>query len=270
MTDTGSAAPAPSPGIPAPETFVFASVAHLDAPAGIMAASLEALRDGIANAPDDSLFRHVTCMPVRFPHARDLPSNDFARWAGTALQAPEAAERLAFAGAATVRPIPDLRAALLSVLDTVPVRDRKRESAEEAAFYFMRVRSVIVPLGIEAIDPVEAVDVWHRLDSAALFFHLVEAPVFGDAANSFPAWLRAHGADGLAIQAEQAVALGRPIARLRRDLGTRWRRSQIGKRLAERAGVPEAERLREARAAMARLAGRLRGQKRPSGPNDRP
>lgn len=250
----------------APGSFTFASVAHLEAPCGIVAHSMAGLREGIEKAPDDSLFQHVTCVPVRYPHARDLPSNDFARWVGTSLQAPETAERLAFAGAATAQPIADLRAALLSVLDSVPPRDKKREAPEEAAFHFLRARSVVVPLGITAADPVEAIDLWHRLDSAAIFFHTVEAPVFGDLPNSFPAWLRAHGADALANQAEQAVAAGRPIARLRKDLGGRWRRSQIGRRLAERAGAPEEERLREARAAIARLAGRLRGgPKRPAG-----
>ena len=244
--------------------FTFASVAHLEGPCGIVALSLAALRNGIAKAPDDSLFQHVTCVPVRYPHARDLPSNDFARWVGTSLQAPETAERLAFAGAATAQPVADLRMALLSVLDSVPARDKTREAPEEAAFHFVRVQSVPVPLGFVAADPVEAIDLWHRLDSAAIFFHTVEAPVFGDLANSFPAWLRVHGADGLATQAEQAVAAGRPISRLRKDLGGRWRRSQIGRRLAERAGAPEDERIREARAAIARLAGRLRGgPKRP-------
>jgi len=241
------------------DRFTFCSVAHLEAPSGIVAPNMEALRSGIERAPDDSLFQHVTCVPVRYPHARDLPSNDFARWVGTSLQAPEVAERLAFAGAATAQPIPELRAALLSVLDSVPPRDRQRDAPPEAAFHFLRVRSVPVPLGIEAIDPVAAIDIWHRLDSAAVFYHVIEAPVFGNEESSFPAWLRAHGAVGLAEQTEQAVAAGRPIGRLRRDLGGRWRRSQIGRRLAERAGAPEEERLREARAAMARLAGRLRG-----------
>jgi hypothetical protein len=240
--------------------FQFASVTHLQAPAGLNAVTMEALREGIANAPDDSLFLHVCCVSVRYPHARDLPSNDFALWVGTALQAPEAAERLAFAGSAAAQPIAELRASLLRVLDSVPSRDRKREAADEAAFHFVRVRSVPIPLGVEATDPVEMVDVWHRLDSAAVFYHLIEAPVFGDLSHSLPAWLRAHDADSLAVQAEQAVAAGRPIARLRRDLGMRWRRSQIGRRLADVSGVPEQERLRQARAAMARLAGRLRGR----------
>lgn len=253
----------------APGAFAFASVAHLEAPSGIVALSMDALRAGIDKAPDDSLFQHVTCVPVRYPHARDLPSNDFARWVGTSLQSPETAERLAFAGAATAQPIRDLRAALISVLDSVPPRDRQREAPPEAAFHFLRVRSVPVPLGIEAADPVQAIDLWHRLDSAAVFYHVVEAPVFGNAASSFPAWLRAHGANDLAAQAEQAVAAGRPIGRLRKDLGARWKRSQIGRRLAERAGAPEEERLREARAAIARFAGRLRGGgKRPPAPRE--
>lgn len=250
---------------PGSGSFAFTSVAHLEAPCGIAALSMEALREGIEKAPDDSLFQHVTCVPVRYPHARDLPSNDFARWVGSSLQAPETAERLAFAGPATAQPISELRASLIRVFDSVPPRDRRREAPEEAAFHFLRTRSVTIPLGIVAADPVEAIDVWHRLDSGAVFFHLIEAPVFRDAERSFAAWLRARGADDLAIQVEQSVSAGRPMARLRKDLGARWRRSQIGRRLAERAGAPEEERLREARAAIARLAGRLRGGKRPAG-----
>jgi hypothetical protein len=256
------------------DRFAFCSVAHLEAPSGIVALSMDALRAGVERAPDDSLFQHVTCVAMRYPHARDLPSNDFARWVGTSLQAPDVAERLAYAGAATAQPIRELRAALISVLDSVPQPERRREAPPEAAFHFVGVRSVPVPLGIEAADPVQAIDLWHRLDSAALFFHVIEAPVFGDTANSFPHWLRRHGAEALAIQAEQAVAAGRPIARLRKDLGARWRRSQIGRRLAERAGAPEEERLREARAAMARLAGRLRGgpgkRRNDGSPEERP
>jgi hypothetical protein len=235
------------------------TVAHLEAPAGRVAATLESLREGIAEAPDDSLFHHVTRIPARHPHARDLPGNDFARWTRTALDAPETAERLAFAGSDPGRPLAEVRAALLKVFESIPARDRAREAAEGVAFHFIRTRSVVVPLGIEADDPAEAIEAWARLDSAAVFYHLIEAPLTGDTEHALVAWLRARGAGGLASAAEEEVAEGRPLERLRRELGARWRRSMIKRRLAERAVAPEAERRRDARAAMARLAGRLRG-----------
>src|SRR5439155_157740 len=67
-------------------------------PAGNVASDLESLKAGIATVAPESIYHHVTRMPVRFPHVRDLPENDFARWVGDALQLPEVSERLAFAG----------------------------------------------------------------------------------------------------------------------------------------------------------------------------
>jgi hypothetical protein len=64
----------------------------------------------------------------------------------------------------------------------------------------------------------------------------------------------------MADSAEQVVRSSRPLNILLKEVGSRWRRSMIGRRLIERAEAPELERQREARAAMARLAGRLRGK----------
>src|SRR5262245_54702585 len=106
--------------MPDPTPFGFFSVAHLEAPAGLDATALSELRDGIAAAPPRSLFHHVNRVAIRFPLARDLPRNDFARWVGTAMQEPEIAERLAFAGVDALQPLEELRAGLLRVLDSVP------------------------------------------------------------------------------------------------------------------------------------------------------
>lgn len=238
--------------------FRFETVAHLESPAGLSASSLDSLREAIERAPDDSIFQHVTRIPARHPHARDLPANDFARWVGTALQAPEAAERLAFAGADPSRPIAEVRAALLAALERVPARDRRREVSEDAILRFVQARSVRVPLDIEAVTPAEAIGLWPQLDAGSVFYHLIEAPLRGNTGTSLAAWLRAQGAGGLARAAEEEVAEGRPLERLRRELGARWRRSLIGRRIAEKAGAPEAERRRDATATIARLAERLR------------
>ena len=71
--------------------FRWFTVVHLESPAGLVAATLEELRAGIAAAPPESLFEHVTRTPLRHPHTRDLPANDFARWVRTSLQDPETA-----------------------------------------------------------------------------------------------------------------------------------------------------------------------------------
>src|SRR5687767_1221994 len=111
-------------------------------PAGPVAYDLEGMRAGIASVAPACLFQHVTRMPVRFPHARDIPENDFARWVGDALQLPEVSERLAFAGSSPVDSLEDLRASLLAVLDRVSGKDRKREVSDGAAFHFIESRLV--------------------------------------------------------------------------------------------------------------------------------
>jgi len=241
------------------EGFRFFTAAPLESPAGHVASDLESLKAGIATVSPESIFHHVTRMPVRFPDARDLPENDFARWVGDALQLPEVSERLAFAGTLPAGSLEEVRAALLAVLERVPERDRRRASSDGAAFQFLEARTVLADLGIEAADPTEVVEVWPQLDDASTFLHLVEAPVFGRTEYALIPWLRARGARGLADSAAKAVAAGPPVARLHRDIGTRWRRSMIGRRLVERIDAADDIRLREAREAMARLAGKLKG-----------
>jgi uncharacterized protein DUF5752 len=247
-----------SPAIAESAAFEFCSVAHLEAPAGIQASSLAELRAGIAAAPPRSLFHHVSRVSIRFPRARDLPPNDFSRWVETALQEPETAERLAFAGVDPLLPLEELRASLLRVLDAVAPAARQRQASEGAAFHFVRVESVPVPLARQALVPADAVAIWPEIDLAAVFYHLIEAPVLGPAERSLVAWLEDRGAPRLADSAAAAAAGGRPLVRLHRDLAARWGRSLIASRLVRRTEAPEHVRRSDAQAAMARLAEKLR------------
>jgi hypothetical protein len=242
------------------DSFQFHTPATLESPAGHVAADLEQLRTGIASVNVASLFHHVTRIPARFPHARDLPENDFARWVGDAIQLPEVSERLAFAGSVPSGTPEALRGTLMAVLDRVSARDRKREASEGAAFHFVIAQTVLAPLGIVANEPVDVIEAWPWIDLGSAFYHLIEAPAFGQQEHALIPWLREHGAKALADSADQVVGTGRPLAPMLREVGTRWRRSQIGRRLIERSDAPEAERRREARAAMARLVGRLKGR----------
>lgn len=245
-----------------PVPFHFSTVAHLELPAGWVATDLDGLSEGIAEVPADSLFNHVTRIGARHPRARDLPANDFARWVGTALQDPETAERLAFAGAQPIRPIEDLRAALVAILGSVPKRRRSESVPESAAFHFVRARSIVAGLALEAGEPERIVDLWEGVDLAAVFYHLVEARVIGPKADDLCLWLRARGAQSMAEGAEALSSAGLPLARLRREIAVRWRRALIPRRVVRRAEVPEEVRRSEERAAAARLAGRLRGTPR--------
>lgn len=242
------------------EAFTFYTPSPLESPAGQVATDMQSLRDGIAACSEASLFQHVTRMPVRFPHAKDVPENDFARWAGDQMQMPEVSERLAFVGSGSSASFDELREALLGVLDRVQSRERKREAPDGGSFYFIEAHSVLAPLGVDARTPAEVIEVWPWIDLGSAFYHLVEAPLYGTLEHALIPWLREQGGKTMADSAEQVVRSSRPLNILLKEVGSRWRRSMIGRRLIERSEAPELERQREAHAAMARLAGRLRGR----------
>ena len=242
------------------ETAVFqlSSVAHLESPAGRAATSLDTLRNGIQAADVAVIFHHVTRVAIRHAGARDLPANDFARWVGTVLRDPETAEHLAFAGSRPLAPLEEVRGLMLGALGRVPARRRQQEAPEEAAFHFVRARSIPAPLGLEISEPTELVERWPDVDLAAMFYHLIETPLLGPERDRLVPWLRARGAERLAKVATELAESGRPLARLHRDLGARWRRVLIPNRLVRRLDASEETRREEARAAVTRLAERLR------------
>jgi len=246
-------------------SFPFSTVAHLEYPAGRSASDLNSLREGIALVPPESLFFHITRVSVRHPRARDLPPNDFANWTASALQEPEIAERLAFAGAQPLVSLEELRASLLRILDEASSRKRAETAPQGAAFHFISARSVKAGLGLTAEEPEQVVPLWPRIDFASAFYHLVEARILGPVEDDLVAWLRSRGAAKLAASAETLTMGGMPLMRLHREIGARWGRSLIPSRLLRRTEEPDAARRQEARAVVARFAGRLR---RPKGASE--
>jgi len=238
--------------------FQFSTVAHIEYPAGRVATGLATLREGIARVPPESLFFHITRVMVRYPRARDLPPNDFANWTAAALQNLEVAERLAFAGAQPLVELEDLRSSLIRILDEALSKKHAEDAMEAAAFHFISARSVKAPLGFTADSPEQVVQLWPLVDPSAAFYHLVEARVLGPAEDNIVDWLRVQGAPRFAESAEDLTRGGIPLFRLQREIGARWRRSEITKRLLRRTERSDATRRQEARAVVARFAGRLR------------
>jgi hypothetical protein len=238
--------------------FTFSTVAHIECPAGFVATSLATLRDGIERVPRESLFFHATRVMMRHPRARDLPRNDFATWTAVALQNLEVAEQLASASAQPLVDLSDLRASLLRILDEALSKRHAEDATDATAFHFISGRSVKASLDLTAENPEQVVELWAQVDSSAAFYHLVEARVLGPAEDDLVDWLRSHSAPRLAESAEDLALGGLPLLRLQKEVGARWRRSEITKRLLRRAERPDAARRQEARAVVARFAGRLR------------
>ncbi len=236
------------------EPFAFQTVVHLVQPWGEPAFDFAALARGIADAPDAVLFRHVVQGALRHPAAAELPPDDFSAWAADAMQSPETAERLSYATQVRHDDPATLREALLAALESAPpVR-----AHEGAGFTFLATVPLCVPTGLVAATPDELFETLASADAATWFLHLVEEPWLAGHAPLLE-WLVAQEARPLAELLRDAAHSGLPIDAARALARRRWRRRQLGRRLAEANTRPEGARREAGRSAVARLVRRARG-----------
>ncbi len=240
--------------------FELSGVAHLIQPWGEPARDLDGLRHGIAAAPAEVIFHHAVQYRLRHPGADEQPRDDFSAWIGGVAQDDETAERLSFVVQARHATAESLRAELLEVLDAIPTKRRvERDAPEGSAFPFLSAISLRFSIGMRAHDGQELVDALLAADACVWFFHLVEEPWTGGGHAPLLAWLRGTSDDRLATWLEEAAGSGLPIDKVRARVQTRWRRSKIGRHLAEATRAPEDARREAARQAVVRLVRRRRG-----------
>jgi hypothetical protein len=241
------------------EPFALRAVVHLVRPEGRTARDLDALRGGIAAADSGTLFFHTVQGLLRHPEAEDPPADDLSSWVNGVLQDRETAERMAFAIQAHPTAPEPLRAALLQVLDPIPERVRvTRDAPAGGEFVFLTADSVAVPTGAVASTPADLYDLMVDADPSVWFYHVVEEGWFEPGGDTLLRWLRERGEERLALVVEEAAAEALPLAALRRRVLGRWRRSDLGRRIAHAAGRPEEERREAAHEAVAGLVRRMR------------
>ena len=239
------------------DKFELDTVVHLIRPWGSPARDLQQLRDGIAVAPSEVLFRHAVQYELRDPGADELPRDDFTAWVGGVVQDAEVAERLSFvvqnqnASAEMVRP------ALLGVLDSLSSKRRERGDAPEGSeFVFLAAYSFRYAIGIGVREPQEVVDALVSSDPGVWFTHLVEEPWYQNGRGSLVEWLVRAGHSRLANWCFESAHSGHSVERARGRLSRRWQQSQLGLRLARATAAPEDERREAGREAIARLVRR--------------
>lgn len=236
------------------QPFELEGVAHLIRPWGQPAADLEQLRRGIESAPPEVLFYHAVQYQLRNPGADELPPDDFSAWIGGVVQDAETAERLSFVVQGNPTPAESLRSAILEILNAVPEKRRiDRDPPEGSAFLFLSATSLRYPIGAPLQDGEALVEALLSSDPCVWFFHLIEDPWFGAGRATLPEWARRSAPTRLAGWLEEAAAGGLPIDKARAQLGRRWRRSQIGRRMTDAAIVPQDVRREAGREAVARL-----------------
>jgi hypothetical protein len=241
-----------------PDAFELRAVAHLIQPWGPPACDLDQLRDGIASAPIEVLFHHTVQYQLRHPGADELPPDDFSAWIGGVVQDAETSERLSFAVQSQSTPAASVRAALLEVLNTLPISHRRdRDAPEESAFLFLSATSVDYSTGLLVHDGQDLMEALLKADAGVWFYHLVEEPWFKDGHASLLEWLMTTRDHRLAKRLGDAATAGLPIEKARAQLHRRWRQSRIARRVTEAAASPEDARREAGRQAVARLVQRV-------------
>jgi hypothetical protein len=241
-----------------PTPFRFVAGIALEEPTQVLAESAAALREVIAVAPPAALHHHVIRIGARFPRSREVPPNDFARWIGEQLQDPGAAERLAYAGFGVFDTFEELRGRLLAALGNSPSKREVRD--EEARFRLVAARMVPVPLDVEASTVEELLDLWPTLGHESSWYHVVDAPLLGHTEEQgLIAWLDRTGGSRWASSAREALRSPRAAVDLHAELLRRWRRSDIARRVVERADRPRRVDAAADQATLTRIAQRLHG-----------
>jgi hypothetical protein len=244
--------------VTAPIPFRFVAGIALEEPTQTRAESAAALREVIAGAPAEALHHHVIRIGARFPRSREVPPNDFARWTGEQLQDPGTAERLAYAGFGVFGSLEELRGRLLAALGASPSKREVRD--DEARFRLVAARMVPVPLDVEASSVEELLDLWPTLGHESSWYHVVDAPLLGHAeGQGLIAWLERAGGQRWADSAREALRSPRAAVNLHAELLRRWRRSDIARRVVERADRPRRVDDAGDQAALSRIAQRLHG-----------
>jgi hypothetical protein len=237
--------------------FALDTVVHLIRPWGTPARDLQQLRDGIAAAPVEVLFRHAVQYQLRDPGADELARDDFTAWVGGVVQDAETAERLSFAAQNQNTSAETARASILAVLDALSPRRRERGDAPEGSeFVFLAAYSFRYPTGVTVHDPHDVVDALVESDPGVWFTHLIEEPWYHAGRGTLVEWLDRNGHARLATWFHEAARSGHSVERARARLSRRWQQSQLGLRLARATAAPETERREAGREAIARLVRR--------------
>jgi hypothetical protein len=159
------------------ESFRFFSRFTLTMATGRQAATLQELRNGLAELPDTVVYQHTHRFMAEHQSLVPEPSNDFALWVEEALQDEALGERLAAVDTLRFSSLEDLRRELLRVIDEALPKAHDRRAPAGQEFHFMSAVRFSVPTGLEARDLAGFAEALKRAGPSSLFLHLYEAPL---------------------------------------------------------------------------------------------
>ncbi len=183
-----------------PAPFRFFDAVRLNCPTGTSAATLREFRDAVERADAGVLHHHLRETPLRFTFTTFDYPNDFALWAGNALEDRALAERLAMLDAFHVRDLEALRHRVLDVVEMAfGEEDTARPVPRGQEFHFSSSVSVEFELGIEARSAAELGKCLEDVPGSSIFYHFYEARLRNTGgADDLSTWLELQGDEAAA------------------------------------------------------------------------
>ena len=167
------------------------------------ASNLSELLNLIKEVPDSSIYHHTHRFLQQHQYISPEPPNDFAYWVTDIIGDEKLGEKLASIDTIQFITIHDLRGKIITVMEehikTHP-KSAQRFAMENAAFYFMKSISFILPAQYVAGNLKEFAQILKKVTLDSIYFHIFEARLrLGKKANDFSLWIESSVGDkGLA------------------------------------------------------------------------
>ena len=167
------------------------------------ASNLSELLNLIKEVPDSSIYHHTHRFLQQHQYISPEPPNDFAYWVTDIIGDEKLGEKLASIDTIQFITIHDLRGKIITVMEehikTHP-KSAQRFAMENAAFYFMKSISFILPTQYVAGNLKEFAQILKKVTLDSIYFHIFEARLrLGKKANDFSLWIESSVGDkGLA------------------------------------------------------------------------
>ena len=173
------------------EPFKFFTETGVTIATNVKVDNLSSFLNGLRKVSGSSIFYHLHHSLFRRHFTTSEYMNDFARWVWVNVQQPYLAEKLAAVDPLSFKSIREARLKIIELVkEYVGDGEDLHRVPEGKEFYFMELKSFIIPTGQEARGLKSFLRGLENASRGTYFYHLIEAPIrLQKDYNDFSEWL---------------------------------------------------------------------------------
>lgn len=179
--------------IKAKEPFRFYTRLHLSGLTGLKATTLDELLRHIKDVPGSCIYHHTHRFLQQHQYLSPEPPNDFAYWVTNVLGENRLGEYLASIDTVQFSTIRELREKIVATIEKYLQQHpsaKQRFVNDEAAFFFIKSMSFILPTHYVANDLEEFRQILEKITIDSIYFHIFEARLrLEKKTNDFSLWI---------------------------------------------------------------------------------